>query len=255
MVMALYGIRAGGMQLSAAAVMLTGSGISFVAATALFFALPGMDIDIARLFFAPHVGFDSRALVYEVPRYAMQVLYGGALLAAVIASVRYFVTRRSWLGLSGAKWMFVALALMIGPGLVANVLLKDQSGRARPRQVEMFGGDKVFTPPLVPAQQCRRNCSFVSGEASSMFALLFALALVMRTWFVRLVWTGIAIGALAGLIRMAQGAHFLSDIVFAGVFMAATVAGLHLMMFVLGPDVLQRIRARFDAVSTASQRA
>jgi hypothetical protein len=34
-------------------------------------------------------------------------------------------------------------------------------------------------------------------------------------------------GSALGFVRMAQGAHFLSDIIFAGVFMAILVAFLH----------------------------
>ena len=67
------------------------------------------------------------------------------------------------------------------------------------------------------ADQCVNNCSFVGGEAAAMFALFFALALLAtgprRN---RLILLGLAAGALAGFIRMAQGGHFLSDIVFAG---------------------------------------
>jgi lipid A 4'-phosphatase len=42
---------------------------------------------------------------------------------------------------------------------------------------------------------------------------------------------GTVAGFGAGLIRMAQGAHFPSDVVFAGVFMALAVAGLHRLVF------------------------
>ena len=45
----------------------------------------------------------------------------------------------------------------------------------------------------------------------------------------------LAVGTLAGLavgvVRIAQGAHFLSDIVFAGVFMALVTTAVHHVMF------------------------
>jgi membrane-associated PAP2 superfamily phosphatase len=102
-------------------------------------------------------------------------------------------------------------------------------GRARPLQVIEFGGTKTFTPPLIRANQCRRNCSFVSREASSMFAAFYATALVVPQWSLILLLAGTVAGFGTGLIRMAQGAHFLS--VFAGVFMALTVTGLHRLVF------------------------
>jgi lipid A 4'-phosphatase len=40
---------------------------------------------------------------------------------------------------------------------------------------------------------------------------------------------GMVLGSLAGLVRIAQGGHFLSDVVFAGVFMAMTAALLQLL--------------------------
>jgi lipid A 4'-phosphatase len=89
-----------------------------------------------------------------------------------------------------------------------------------------FGGTKQFTPPLVVARQCRRNCSFVSGEASSTFVTFYAAAVLLPQWSLPLVVAGTIGGLLTGLIRMAQGAHFLSDVVFAGVFMALTVLAL-----------------------------
>jgi lipid A 4'-phosphatase len=96
-------------------------------------------------------------------------------------------------------------------------------GRARPKQIVEFGGTKVFTPPLLPASQCRRNCSFISGEAASTYVTFYAAAVLVPQWSVPLVIAGTLGGLATGLVRMSQGAHFLSDVVFAGVFMALTV--------------------------------
>ena len=94
-----------------------------------------------------------------------------ALTVIIAAAVLFGAGRTIWergglVGLAQARWCFLAAMLAIGPGLVANVILKDNWGRARPRQVVEFGGTKQFTPPLVPVRECVRNCSFVSGEAS-----------------------------------------------------------------------------------------
>jgi lipid A 4'-phosphatase len=128
-------------------------------------------------------------------------------------------------------WLYLVLCLGVGPGLVTNTLLKDQWGRARPAQIVEFGGSKTFTPPLLPADQCARNCSFVSGEAASMFAVFYAAALIVPQWSLPTMIAGTMVGLAAGLVRVVQGGHFLSDVVFAGVFMAVTAAGLHRLMF------------------------
>ena len=120
--------------------------------------------------------------------------------------------------------------MAVGPGLVANVVLKDNWGRARPRSVVEFGGTKHFTPALIPAGECARNCSFVSGEASSAFVPFFAAALSPPQFRRMLFGAGLVIGLAAGLVRISQGGHFLSDILFAGIFMALTASALHILL-------------------------
>jgi len=41
----------------------------------------------------------------------------------------------------------------------------------------------------------------------------------------------LALGALLGLMRMLQGGHFLSDVIFSGIVVSATVLFLHWAMF------------------------
>lgn len=107
---------------------------------------------------------------------------------------------------------FLILSLALGPGLLVNEVFKAESGRARPGQVEQFGGPKQFTPVFAPADQCERNCSFVSGHAAMGFYFI-GLAWVLRDR--RWLWLGIGLGLAVGAGRMLQGGHFLSDILFA----------------------------------------
>ena len=120
-------------------------------------------------------------------------------------------------------------------GVVTNLVLKDHWGRARPKHVVEFGGAKTFTPPLIPTDQCPNNCAFVSGEAASIFMPFYALGLVMPQWSAVLLVVGTLGGLAAGLVRISQGAHFLSDVVFAGVFMALTALVLHRAVFGRAP--------------------
>jgi membrane-associated PAP2 superfamily phosphatase len=116
------------------------------------------------------------------------------------------------------KTVFVLLLLALGPGLVVNVLLKDQLGRARPREVIEFGGSHQFS-------QCWQsgtsgaNSSFPSGHAAIAFFL-------MAPWFVLrdekkkiaagFLTAGLVFGSLVGIARMLQGGHFATDIFWAG---------------------------------------
>jgi lipid A 4'-phosphatase len=96
--------------------------------------------------------------------------------------------------------------------------LKDYGGRARPAKIVPFGGSARFSPALLPSDQCASNCSFVSGHASAGFFFVSLGFLGGRA--ARLKWTliGLALGSIAGLGRISQGGHFLSDIVFAFCF-------------------------------------
>jgi len=208
----------------------TASAVVGIAAGALFVLVPEIDLIAAKAFYVGGGSFaGGRAILVPLVREVFLWTYVAASALAVVGIALTIARRSNWGGLCTAQWVFVALCLSIGPGVVANEIFKDNWGRARPRQIAEFGGDKPFTPALVQAQNCERNCSFVSGEASSIFALCFAAAALFRQRALVLIGSGVILGSLAGLMRMAQGAHFLSDVVFAGVFMALTVVGLFLL--------------------------
>lgn len=113
-----------------------------------------------------------------------------------------------------SRIVFVVLCLIVGPALVVNMGFKDNWGRARPHHIEQFGGDARYTPPLEPASQCDTNCSFVCGHASVGFAL-FAFAFITGRRR-RYIWAGIVLGGFIGWIRIVQGGHFFSDVIFSG---------------------------------------
>lgn len=211
-----------------------------IVAAFLFVAFPAIDLDVTRIFYsagANNVGtshfLGNRVVLFDVLRQlfnAFFYLVCATTLAGAILSSR---GARSWLGIGSSKWMFVAMCLVVGPLVVANIGFKDHWGRARPRDVVEFSGNKAFTPPLPPSLQCQYNCSFVSGEASSIFIVFFASAFLFGAWARNVITAGILMGGLAGLTRISQGAHFLSDVVFAGVFMAVTAAVLQLLFDII----------------------
>lgn len=134
-----------------------------------------------------------------------------------------------WRGVAArpARWRWrrataLVMVVLLGLGLAVHVALKDGWGRPRPDQVQTFGGSQPFTPALQPSARCDRNCSFVSGHAGAGFALV-ALGLFgsRRTRLRWLLTAGLA-GGVIGLVRVAQGRHFASDIVFCLLVMWAT---------------------------------
>jgi lipid A 4'-phosphatase len=196
----------------------------------LFLSNPHLDLDFSAAIREVcggdkrHSGWCHENGIMIVPRYAAIVLSAGFALAAFYVLVRTMLRTSELLGRDQAKSLVLLATFAIGPGVLVNVVLKDNWGRARPREVVEFGGKRQFTPPLVPSRQCVDNCSFVSGEAASVFAPFFAGALLVPQFRVALTAGGILAGSAAGLVRISTGGHFLSDVLFAGVLMAITAA-------------------------------
>jgi len=203
-----------------------------LAAAAVFTLMPDLDLVVARQFAlgdSKFSGGQNGLLLFlrELFKTIFIVCCGVAIAGLAVAVFHRSTQSRT----RAAKWLYLILCFSVGPGLVTNVLLKDQWGRARPVQVTEFGGTKRFTPPLIPSDQCARNCSFVSGEAASMFTIFYSAALIAPPWSGALMIGGTLVGLAAGFVRVTQGGHFLSDVVFAGVLMALVAAGLHRLMF------------------------
>jgi len=214
-----------------------------IAAAIVFVGWPGIDLAAARIFYVEprHFLFNHSALATAL-RWGFRALTWGTAIAAVTGIILALARRRHLFGLGLPEWIFLALVLITGPGLIANTLLKDNWARPRPIHVVEFGGPDRFTPVLERSGACERNCSFISGEASATFALGFAIAMLVRRRRAELMAAAVALGSVAGLIRMGEGGHFLSDVVFAGVFMALDVALIYWLVF----NVLAR-RTRDEA--------
>ncbi|MGH1407606.1 MAG: phosphatase PAP2 family protein [Rhodomicrobiaceae bacterium] len=190
----------------------------------VFYTLfPKTDIWFAEYFYKGnrHFSFQSPSLGNEV-RHLLMEGYGYTILISLISVIYCFYKRDTFFGKNLQQMLFLFACLTIGPGLVSNLIFKSHWGRARPVHIEEFGGIKKFTPPLVLSQNCKRNCSFFSGESSNYFAMFFGLALISTTYRRNFLLAGIGAGLFAGYIRMGAGGHFLSDIIFSGIFMSLT---------------------------------
>ncbi len=183
---------------------------------------PAIDLAASAPFYAPGQGFVLAdwmpfRLLHEAPPYLVAVAIAGAIAVAVAPR---------WGSLRAG--LFLLLALAIGPGLVVNTVFKDHWGRARPAQVIQFGGDKRFSPAFVPSDQCDTNCSFPAGDPAVGFFFVSAGFLIPTPGRRRLAIVGaIGLGGMLGLARMAQGGHFLSDVLASGFFVWATCWLLH----------------------------
>ena len=171
-----------------------------------------LDLQTARQFSGPDAHFAASVWwwVEAINRYVPAVFRGSIFLALTLWAV---VSVRRHCPHWRLPLAFFVLAGALGPGLVVNAGFKDHWQRARPYQVDDFGGPQKFTRAGVMTDQCDNNCSFVSGHAACGF-FLASLALVLRRkkrWLA----IGSVSGCLVGFARIADNAHWLSDVLWA----------------------------------------
>jgi lipid A 4'-phosphatase len=107
---------------------------------------------------------------------------------------------------------FLVIAAAIAPGFMVNEVFKENFGRARPRHIEEFNGQREFTGAFTMSDQCERNCSFSSGHAAMGYFLTAIAYTTNLLYFNRIYLAGIVFGSLVGLSRIVMGGHFLSDV-------------------------------------------
>lgn len=233
----LNGLPNGTRQRSAAELQPTGLGSHWllagvaVATIGLFLLFPSLDLVQARMFFSPASGFAGRNGWGETGRFLGYVLPFLVLAAYLMA---WLAKRQGWpapFHPRGRDVLFLALAMAIGPGLVVNLGMKDHLHRPRPTHVAEFGGTKDFRPFYRFDGGCVKNCSFPSGETAEAFWMMAPASLVPVPWRALAMTGAVVFGALVGLLRMAFGGHFLSDVAFAALIMWALLLLLRRILY------------------------
>ncbi len=197
--------------------------------TAIVFASTRLDITTIRPFYHPEladpwpIGNEPLwSLFYDSAPWVTGSL---ALVGAVLLVAGIIREKARRLRLYG---LFVLLCVIIGPGLIINVFLKDHWGRPRPRQIAEFGGRVEYRQPLVPSRSYGK--SFPCGHCSVGYLYAIGWWLWRRRsgrWAAISLAAGLAFGTLLGIGRMAGGAHFLSDAVWSALIAYAVAHVLY----------------------------
>ena len=144
--------------------------LALLLASAFFWFLPDVDLDTSELFYRRAGGF---FLAHDqelelVRRIGIDLSWAYGLLA--IGLVLAGLVLRAYRGEFIRRAVFLIGVMLLGPGLLVNLVLKDNWGRARPRDLIEFGGTLPYSKVWEIVPYCRTNCSFVSGEAAAAFA-------------------------------------------------------------------------------------
>ncbi|MBF0517550.1 MAG: phosphatase PAP2 family protein [Nitrospirae bacterium] len=211
--------------------------------TVIFLKTP-VDIAIERYFYGAS---SSKMTWFLTNRFPWKQLYYYASIPAAATAIASFVMLI--LGVITDRFkkyrmytIFLILSLVIGPGLLVNLTLKNYWGRPRPVEIKTFGGTWDFQPVLQKGEGGRGK-SFPSGHASVGY-YFFVFYFIFRRKKKTLAFLSLALafvyGTLLGVSRMAMGGHFLSDVLWSGYIVF--FSSLALYYFIL------RIPQRQDSV-------
>lgn len=202
-----------------------------ITAVTVWIRIAGIDLELAR-------GLRGDAGNWRLAQNpTLRLIYNAGVFPALLVTLASIIILIGGLGRKGlAKYRkisgYFVLCMIVGPGIITNFILKNHWGRPRPSQLSEFGGDFAFEPVLW-MDFSSDGKSFPCGHATMGF-FFFAVALALpATWKWRRIATGafaVLLGGALGFARMAQGGHFLSDVIWSGVIIWFVSLGLfHLM--------------------------
>ena len=197
----------------------------------LFCVFTEADIRATTLFYRPGVGFPigNQQPWRSLYQYGVYPAYTMGSVALLFVIVGFF---RPSLSCFRRQALFIALLLIIGPGILANSVFKDHWGRPRPQKVDIFGGTMAFHQPWQPGP-APRNASFPAGHPTAAFYLsapYFILRDKKRRQALLWLWGGILYGVVMGVARIIQGGHFVTDVIWSAGFVYLTAMVLASLM-------------------------
>lgn len=196
-----------------------------IAYIVIFYFYPHLDIVVSSYFydemsgeFAFRDSFASQFIYKMTKILAFLVFFvsGGCYFYDIfirhLPFLKFFDPIRRFIKLDKAQALFVFSVILAIPFLGLHFILKPLWGRARPYQLEEFGGDLQFSNIFELSPSLELN-SFPSGHSSMAFSML-AICYIVPLIYRKLVLCVVSIWAIAGAFnRVVMGGHYLSDII------------------------------------------
>jgi|WetSurMetagenome_2_1015567.scaffolds.fasta_scaffold33006_2 lipid A 4'-phosphatase len=180
-------------------------------------SLADADLRLAQLFYSSEKGW----LWKDIQPWDFLYRYG-TILPIALAVSGFLMATYSMFSHKLVHWknafVFLAVLMILGPGILVNAVFKDHWGRPRPAEVETFGGTQKYLP-VWERGNAGQDKSFPCGHASAgffLFAPFFFLRKTSPKWAWVFLWVGMIYGVVMGIGRMAQGGHFATDVLWAG---------------------------------------
>ena len=194
--------------------------LSVLIPTIAVFHFTNLDIDVQRCFYFEHLTDKPWVLHHAIPWIWFYRYAGIATLFIGLGSFTFFILSYMTKRYRAYRihCFFIILALSLGPGLLINLVLKEQWGRPRPRDIEEFGGRWEYRHALEKGLSGKGK-SFPCGHSSvgyflSVFYFLFRRKKRFLSFSALVI--SILLGTGMGIARMLAGAHFTSDVIWSG---------------------------------------
>ena len=193
--------------------------ISILIIILILFTIWGEKIDLDRRFSAKF--FSAEKFWFLGEELPWKILYEYGEIPGIIFSIVCFllliVLPNNSLKESLRRYLIIcSLTPFIASLLLVNIVLKDHTGRPRPREIREFQGTWDYKPILkygIPG----KGHSFPCGHCSIAFTLTSGIIFwrISRKFALLSLFLGLSYGVMMSLARIIQGGHFLGDAVWA----------------------------------------
>lgn len=195
---------------------------AFIFSSVVFYFFPSIDLKVSAMFFNADLGgfYLTKNPVVKLLHDFVPILSVLTALTVGFIALNKFKKNKSWDLNNYKREIYFILVCALGAGLIIHNVVKDTFNRPRPNMIMEFGGAKNFETAFVISEDCNGCQSFVSGHSAAGF-MFFAVAFLFKSrkkhnYGVLL---GLGLGSIFGAVRIMEGGHFLSDVVFAGFLM------------------------------------
>lgn len=190
---------------------------ALLAVSLFFHFIPAVDLWIAKALYVGNGKFllsDSQLSWFFHKPVDMTLKYGflGTMVLYLLVRVLPFKISES----IKEKLNFLYISTFLSVGVIINGIFKELWGRARPGQITEMGGKADFTVAWELTNQCHSNCAFTSGHAGIAAAVALLAVFLPHKFRVPYLIFAVIFYAAASFMRMARGAHFLSDVMISG---------------------------------------
>ena len=154
-------------------------------------------------------------------------------ISTLLALLGWYMAQRWKHWYAWRRYLLVyGLVSVIGAGIFVNAILKEHSGRPRPREVIQFGGVWKYLPAMEFGTPGKGR-SFPCGHCTMGF--LFSAGIVFwqrsRVLSIAMLSGGLIYGSMISVGRLLQGGHFVSDALWSLGVLWVTLALLYYFVF------------------------